>query len=143
LERWRSVPGRLDGTGATVVLMAEELTAAASEPVEAVKARQATEIAGLVAQAERAGERAIAGRAIIEDRHRREQRRVRTDEMRAGLATLASVYRARLDGSPPLQVLSTALRAVELVGEAADRLTRNVNDILLLEWLLLRLDSLA
>jgi hypothetical protein len=40
-------------------------------------------------------------------------------------------------------VLSTALRAVELVGEAADRLTRNVNDILLLEWLLLRLDSLA
>ncbi|MGD0595083.1 MAG: hypothetical protein ABSB54_15560 [Acidimicrobiales bacterium] len=143
LERWRSLPSRLDGTGATVVLLAEELVAAASEPVEAVKGRQAVEMAGLAAQAERLGERAIPGRTVIEDRHRREQRRVRTDEMRAGLAALAGVYRGRLEGSPPASVMSTALRAVELVGEAADRLTRNVNDVLLLEWLLLRLDSLA
>jgi DNA polymerase-3 subunit delta' len=143
LERWRSIPTRLDGTGATVVLLAEALVAAASEPVEAVRARQVVEMAELTAQAERSGERAVPGRALIEDRHRREQRRVRTDEMRAGLATLAGVYRARLEGSPPVSVMSTALRAVELVGEAAERLTRNANDVLLLEWLLLRLDSLA
>jgi DNA polymerase III subunit delta' len=143
LDRWRSLPSRLDGTGATVVLLAEELVAAASEPVETVKARQAAELAELAAQSERLGERAIPGRAAIEDRHRREQRRVRTDEMRAGLATLAGVYRGRLEGSPPAHTMSTALRAVELVGEAAERLTRNVNDLLLLEWLLLRLDSLA
>lgn len=142
LERWRSVPTRLDGTGATVVLLAEELVSAAAEPVEAVKVRQAAEMEELAAQAERQGERSIPGRAVIEERHRREQRRVRTDEMRAGLATLAGVYRARLDGSPPA-VVSTALRAIDLVGEAAERLTRNVNDMLLLEWLLLRLDSLA
>lgn len=143
LERWRSVPSRLDGTGATVVLLAEELVAAASEPVEAVKARQAAEMAELAAQAERLGERTVPGRSLIEERHRREQRRARTDEMRAGLATLAGVYRGRLEGSPPPPVMSAALRAVELVGEAAERLTRNVNDVLLLEWLLLRLDSLA
>ncbi len=142
LERWRSVPTRLDGTGATVVLLAEELVGAAAEPVEAVKVRQAAEMADLAAQAERQGERSVPGRAVIEDRHRREQRRVRTDEMRAGLATLAGVYRTRLEGSPPA-VMSAALRAIDLVGEAADRLTRNVNDLLLLEWLLLRLDSLA
>ena len=142
LERWRSVPTRLDGTGATVVLLAEELVSAAAEPVEAVKVRQAAEMEELAAQAERQGERSIPGRAVIEERHRREQRRVRTDEMRAGLATLGGVYRARLDGSPPA-VVSTALRAIDLVGEAAERLTRNVNDMLLLEWLLLRLDSLA
>jgi DNA polymerase-3 subunit delta' len=142
LERWRAVPTRLDGTGATVVLLAEELVGAAAEPVEAVKARQAAEMAEMAAQAERQGERSIPGRAVIEDRHRREQRRVRTDEMRAGLATLAGVYRTRLEGSP-LAVMSAALRAIDLVGEAADRLTRNVNDVLLLEWLLLRLDSLA
>jgi DNA polymerase-3 subunit delta' len=136
------VPTRLDGTGATVVLLAEELVGAAAEPVEAVKARQAAEMAEMAAQAERQGERSIPGRAVIEDRHRREQRRVRTDEMRAGLATLAGVYRTRLEGSP-LAVMSAALRAIDLVGEAADRLTRNVNDVLLLEWLLLRLDSLA
>jgi DNA polymerase-3 subunit delta' len=143
LERWRTVPSRLDGTGATVVQLAEELVAAATDPVEAVKARQEAEMAELAVQAERAGERGIAGRAVIEERHRREQRRVRTDEVRAGLATLAGVYRARLEGSPPAQVLSVALRALDLVGEAHERLTRNVNDILLLEWLLLRLDSLA
>jgi len=143
LELWRSVPTRLDGPGATVVLLAEELVAAASEPVEAVKARQAAELAELAWQAERFGERAIPGRTLVEDRHRREQRRVRTDELRAGLATLAGVYRARLEGSPPPVVMSTALRAVELVEEAAERLTRNANDLLLLEWLLLRLGSLA
>lgn len=143
LERWRTVPARLDGTGARVVQLAEELVAAASEPVEAVRLRQVAEMAELASQAERSGERGIAGRALIEDRHRREQRRVRTDEMRAGLATLAGVYRARLDALPPTQVMSVALRAVDLVGEAHERLTRNVGDVLLLEWLLLRLDSLA
>jgi DNA polymerase III subunit delta' len=143
LDRWRTVPTRLDGTGARVVQLAEELVAAASEPVEAVKSRQDEEMVELASQAERAGERGIAGRALIEDRHRREQRRVRTDEMRAGLATLAGVYRARLEGSPPTQVMSVALRAVDLVEQAHERLTRNVGDVLLLEWLLLRLDSLA
>jgi DNA polymerase-3 subunit delta' len=143
LERWRTVPVRLDGTGATVVKLAEELVAASSEPVEAVRARQEAEMAELALQAERSGERGIAGRALIEDRHRREQRRVKTDEMRAGLATLAGVYRARLEASPGTQVMSVALRAVDLVGEAHERLTRNVGDLLLLEWLLLRLDSLA
>jgi DNA polymerase-3 subunit delta' len=78
LERWRTIPSRLDGTGATVVQLAEELVAAASEPIGAVKARQAAEMTELASQAERSGERGIAGRAFIEDRHRREQRRVCT-----------------------------------------------------------------
>ena len=41
------------------------------------------------------------GRKAIEDRHRREQRQVRTDELRAGLATLASAYRSRLGDREP------------------------------------------
>jgi DNA polymerase III subunit delta' len=142
LERWRSVPVRLDGTGATVVTLAEELLAAAAEPVETLKERQVAEIAELQASAERAGERSLPGRAVVEERHRREQRRVRTDEMRAGLSTLAGVYRNRLEGSPA-HTRATALRAIELVGQAAERLTRNVNELLLLEWLFLQLDSLA
>ncbi|MHB1508785.1 MAG: hypothetical protein ACYCST_13155 [Acidimicrobiales bacterium] len=143
LERWRSIPSRLDGTGATVVILAEELVAASLEPLESVKARQSAELEALASQAERFGERAIPGRAAIEDRHRREQRRVRADEMRAGFATLAGVYRARLDGPQGTPGVSASLRAVELIAEAAERLQRNVNEVLLLEWLLLRLDSLA
>lgn len=143
LELWRSVPLRLDGTGATVVRLAEELSAAAAEPVEAVKRRQEAEMTELAAQAERLGERSVPGRSLIDDRHRREQRRVRADELRAGMATLATVYRGRLEGSPTSAGVSASLRAVELLAEATERLTRNVNELLLLEWLLLRLDSLA
>lgn len=143
LERWRSVPLRLDGTGATVVQLAEELAGAAAEPVEAVKRRQDAEMAELLAQAERQGERGVPGRTLIEDRYRREQRRVRTDEMRAGMSALGGVYRGRLEGSPPLTGVSAGLRALELLAEATERLARNVNELLLLEWLLLRLDSLA
>ncbi|MGD0082578.1 MAG: hypothetical protein ABSD78_05200 [Acidimicrobiales bacterium] len=142
LDRWRTLPTRLDGTGATVVQLAEELAAAASEPVEILKARQEAEMRELAAQAERAGERGIPGRAQVEERYRRELRRVRTDELRAGLSALAATYRSRLDGSPRPQVAKSLLLALELVDEASLRLTRNANEMLLLEWLLLRLDSL-
>lgn len=143
LERWRSVPARLDGTGATVMSLAEELVAASSEPVEVVKARQAAELAHLADMAEQAGERGVTGRQLIDDRHRREQRRVRTDELRAGLGALAGTYRSRLGDPLPASVLSVQLRALGLIDEATERLTRNVNEPLLLEWLLCRLDGLA
>jgi DNA polymerase-3 subunit delta' len=143
LDRWRTLPTRLDGTGATVVQLAEELSSAASEPVEVLKVRQAAEMSELAAQAERSGERTIPGRALIEDRHRRELRRVRTDELRAGLSALASTYRSRLDDASRAQVAKASLLALELVDEASLRLTRNANETLLLQWLLLRLDSLV
>jgi DNA polymerase-3 subunit delta' len=143
LERWRQIPARLDGTGATVVLLAEELIAGANEPVEVVKARQAEELAHLAALAEQAGERAVPGRPVVEERHRREQRRVRTDELRAGLAALSATYRDRLADGRRAAGLSIQLRAIDLVNEASERLTRNPNEALLLEWLLVRLDSLT
>jgi len=143
LERWRNIPSRLDGTGATIGTLVEELIAAANEPVEVVKARQAEELEHLATLAEQAGERAIPGRPLVEERHRREQRRVRTDELRAGLAALSATYRDRLADGRPSAGLSIQLRAIELVNEASERLVRNPNEPLLLEWLLLRLDSLT
>jgi DNA polymerase-3 subunit delta' len=143
LGLWRAIPARLDGTGAMAVSVAEELVAAASEPVEVVKVRQAEELAQLSQLAEQYGERGIPGRQAVDDRHRREQRRTRTDELRAGLSALAGIYRSRLNDPMPASMISAQLRALELISEAADRLTRNVNDTLLLEWLLCRLDSLA
>ena len=150
MERWRQIPGRLDGTGATVALLADELVEAASEPVNVVKQVNAAELISLAEQAKQAGERAIPGRAVIDERHRREERRVRIDDLRAGLATLAATYRVRLDDAGGeaqhglgLSAISVPLQAVELVNEAADRLTRNPNETLLLQWLLLRLDGLT
>jgi len=68
---------------------------------------------------------------------------MRTDELRAGFSALAATYRSRLDGSPRAQVAKASLLALELVDEASVRLTRNANETLLLQWLLLRLDSLV
>ena len=95
-DRWRAIPERLDGSGATVAVLAAELHATADELVDVLKEQQAVELQALVDESTRFGERRLAGRQGIEDRHRREQRRVRTDELRAGLAILASVYRSRL-----------------------------------------------
>lgn len=139
LERWRSVPTALDGSGATLVALARELLAAAEEPVALVRERQAAELRGRLEEARRLGERSLPGRAAIEERHRREQRRVRTDELRAGLGALAQVYRERL-ADPSSRRARVALGALEAVEEASRRLSRNVNEQLLLEWLLLRLE---
>jgi len=141
LQRWRTVPSRLDGTGAAVVVLAEELLASASGPIEVVRARQAEELASLQAEAEQRGERVISGRAVIEARHRRELRRVRTDELRAGLDTLLFVYRERLADPVDARRLRTTLAAMAAIDEAATRLSRNVNETMLLQWLLLRLDT--
>jgi DNA polymerase-3 subunit delta' len=141
LERWRTVPGRLDGTGARVVELVDELRAAADEPVEVVRVLQAAELAQLAAVAEQRGDRGIPGRQAIDDRHKREQRRVRTDELRAGMATLAATYRERLLGPEvSSQRLAGTLGALETINDASSRLGRNVNEPMLLQWLLLRLD---
>ena len=93
---WRSVPTRLDGTGAAAAALATELLTSAEDAVEPLRARHRAEMEGLVESAEQRGERAVAGRKEIEDRHNREERRLRTDELRAGFAVLAAAYRDRL-----------------------------------------------
>lgn len=137
LARWRSLPDRLDGTGATVAVLASELVEATDELVTVLKAQQAEE---LEQAQERSGERALPGRQAIEDRHRREQRRVRTDELRAGLSSLAGAYRARLAESRDPAALAHDIASCQAVDDAAAALVRNPNETLLLQALLLRLD---
>jgi DNA polymerase-3 subunit delta' len=143
-ERWRAIPERLDGSGATVAVLAGELYAAADELVEVVKEQQEAEMAALVEESAKFGERRIQGRQAIEDRYKREQRRVRTDEIRAGLAILAAVYRSRLGaaGMPThrVQGVTAALAAIDATSAA---LVRNPNELLLLQHLLIDLDGAA
>src|SRR3954468_1904076 len=93
---WRAVPGRLDGTGATVAALVGELLAATDTVLEPIRERHSEEKAALDERLKLTGERG-AGRRELEDRQKREERRLRTDELRSGLATLASVYRDRLE----------------------------------------------
>jgi DNA polymerase III subunit delta' len=141
-ERWRRLPERLDGTGATIAVAASELLAASEELVAVLRQRQEEELAELVERSKSQGERALSGRPAIEARHRREQRRVRTDELRAGFATLLDAYRSRI-----VMPEVAASRLAQLLGfcdrieEAARYLDRNPSELLLLESLLIDLDQ--
>jgi DNA polymerase-3 subunit delta' len=140
--RWASVPDRLDGTGAAVAVLTDELLASADELIEPLRLRQAAEVEELEARAARYGERGLGGggRKGLTDRHKREQRRVRMDELRAGLATLAGAYRDRLtQGGQGARSAAAALRAVEIIGDTAESLERNPNETLLVQALLVRL----
>jgi DNA polymerase-3 subunit delta' len=132
------VPGRLDGTGAAVATVVDELQAATDTVLEPLRARQAGEREAVAARAERYGERGT-GRREMEERHRREERRLRTDELRSGLATLASVYRDRLvAGGGQARACLDALEALRAANEV---LVRNPNETLQLQALFLRLTA--
>jgi DNA polymerase-3 subunit delta' len=150
---WRDVPSRLDGTGATAAAMAAELLASAEEAVEPLRAEHQVEMQARADQAEATGERGVPGRKEIEDRHNREERRWRADEIKAGLGVLAGAYRdrlvdlvtgARTSGSGRLsekvQELSGAVSAVEGV---CVEMVRNPNESLMLEALLVRLSAVT
>jgi DNA polymerase-3 subunit delta' len=118
-EAWRAIPGRLDGTGATAAALADDLVRLLDSSVEPLRARHDAERAALEERnakavevtgrgGGRAGGRAVkallnSGISELENRQRREIRRQRTDELRAGLATLAGAYRDRLaaESIPP------------------------------------------
>ncbi len=154
-ELWRSVPSRLDGTGSAAALLAAELLSSAEDALEPVRARHRAEMEGLGSEAEQRGERAVPRRKEIEDRQHREERRWRTDELRAGFAVLAAAYRDRLlslaapDPMPSAWSGRTEERIRELTGAVAvverssAELVRNPNESLLLEAMLVRLSAVT
>lgn len=144
---WASIADRLDGTGGRAAALASELTTATDAAVATLGARHQQEVADLTNQAEAVGERTSALRKSLEDRHRREQRRWRTDELRAGLGVLAGVYRDRtvaaaVAGSASSSAGRRSVAAMTLVEDAARTLVRNPNEALLLQALLVRIGRL-
>lgn len=135
---WRGAPARLDGTGASAAALAGELLAGLETVVEPLRSRQAAELAELEERARLYGDR-VGDRKELEARHKREERRVRTDELRFGLAALAAAYRDRLGAAADPAL---GLAAVEAVTAANQALARNPNVPLLLQALLVRLGRL-
>jgi DNA polymerase-3 subunit delta' len=136
-EAWRTVPRRLDGTGATAAAAADELLAHVKAAEEPLAARHQAELTALEERVRVSGERG-AGRRQLDERHRRERRRLRTDELRFGLATLLSTYRDALAGSGDARGCLDAIAAIE---NANRELLRNPNETLLLQALLVRLSA--
>ena len=132
---WRRLPDALDGTGATVATLVDELQLQVESILESLAVQQAVELVELDRLDDIAGRK--RGRKEVEDRHKREVRRVRTDELQAGLATLAGAYRDRLAAGRCDTACFDAIR------DATAHLVRNPNEALLLSALLLRLSPRA
>jgi DNA polymerase-3 subunit delta' len=133
---WRNAVDRLDGTGATAAALATELLELVDGVIDPVRARQADDQRAMEERAKQYGERGV-GRRDLETRQKREQRRVRMDELRSGLAVLAGAYRDRLTSGAPGAAVSMA--AVTAVRKANEALQHNPNETLLLQALLVRL----
>ena len=145
-EAWRSLPERLDGRGSTVTQLVAELTTQLDEALAPLDERHRIELEDLEERIERYG---LARGALktAEERHKRERRKFRTDELRFGLAVLARACRDRLAArlAAPAAVGAVgpdALGPFAAVQAAAEALERNPNEVLLLEALLLRLHPL-
>jgi len=137
ISTWRSIPKRLDGTGHLVGSIVVEVLGMVESAAEPVRTRHEAELADLEERVARVGERG-SGRKDLIDRHKRELRRHRADELRAGLAALVGSYRDLLvsDGGVSGGDVS---KAGELVQQAVEALPQNPNERLMLQALLVRL----
>ncbi|MCB1014572.1 MAG: hypothetical protein KDB10_05580 [Acidimicrobiales bacterium] len=134
-EAWRTVPDRLDGTGAAVMVAVDELRALIDRAQAPLTARHEREMEELAERVERYGQRG-SGAAQLTAQHKREVRRARVDEVRLGLATLARRAADELAEARRPQEQLDRLAAIQAASEA---LVRNPNEALLLEDLLFRL----
>ncbi len=141
---------RLDGSGATVAQLAEELVELLKRSAAPLSRRQEAEAAELADRHPResatlpgraAQSLARAGGRELEERHRREQRRQRTDELRTGLAALAGAYRDRAVAGTLAP--GRAAEAVALIDGLASDLEFNPGELLAVQALLVRLDRVT
>lgn len=160
---WRAVPSRLDGNGATAAAVADELVALLDSSVEPLTARHGSERAALEERNARAAEVTGSGRGKgratkaalsagikeLEERQRREVRRQRTDELRAGLASLAGAYRDRLAApremrSPRAAIdVANSMDSIALIDQLGSDLQYNPGELLALQALLVKLGRIA
>jgi hypothetical protein len=146
---WSSVPDRLSGTGVVAAELVRGLIESAERAVEPLRTEHARELERLTQEAAEFGEKTLPGRKEITERYQREERRWRTDALRAGLGALARAYRERMitqaagsDGAADVHAQAAA-QAVSLITDAARALPRNPLESLLLQSLLVRLGALS
>ncbi|MGB5757246.1 MAG: hypothetical protein WBM50_10055 [Acidimicrobiales bacterium] len=138
---WQDVPRRLDGSGYMATELVNEVRSGMDRAQGPLEVQHQAEIEQLEARVEQLGERG-SGRSELVARHKREIRRLRSDELRFGLATLARTYRDHLvdgSGSALMMTEPQTYEALQAIQIAAENLIRNPNEALLLQDLFLRL----
>ena len=147
---WASVPEELHPAGTSAAGLARRVLDSADRAVEPLREAHARELELLTAAAKEMGERSLPGRKEMVEQYQRQERRYRTDALRAGLGVLARAYRAQVAtalAARPVAVgdpdVRSAVAAVGLITETAEALPRNPNEGLLLQSLFVRLAALA
>lgn len=139
-EFFADIPRRIDGTGATVIEIVERISSMLDDCVEPIHRRHEQEIADLERNLQLMGVKR-GGKKALEDRHKREIRRHRTDELRAGLTEIAGTYRDELARNPGILRPEAYTDAVTRIHGAMRHLALNVNESLLLRDLIWSLPS--
>ena len=134
----RSMPGRLNDTGARAAELAAEVKALIDDAQEVIDARHVREAAEMEERVERYGQRG-SGKKDLVDRHKREVRRHRTAELRLALAIFASVYRDALASARHPDEIVEAIHRLDRV---ALKLEVFPNETLMLQSLMAQLPAL-
>lgn len=138
MDAWRSIPQRLNGTGSVAAEIAGEIRAHLDDALVPLSAAHEAEMKKL-ADTESAYGQSGGAKKDLEARHRREVRRLRTDEIRLCLAILAERYRVELNS--PRRAKET-IEALEALSQTSEALVRNPNEALLLQALMWRLPNI-
>ncbi len=137
-----NIPRRIDGTGATVAAIVEQILGMIDESLEPLLLRHEQEIIDIEKTLVLMGVKR-GGKKQLEDKHKREVRRHRTDELRAGLTEIAGVYRDELVRNTDMMRPDAYTTAISRIHEAMRKLSLNANEAILLRDLIWSLPSPA
>ena len=140
-EAFASIPYKLDGSGATVALIVDEIFELIEQATVPLISEQKKELDELEARVSLTGERG-SGRKALQDRQKRQLRKFHTDELRSGLATIAGTYHALIVSDTQYPEEPKYHDAIHRIHKAMGSLGLNVNEELLLQSLFLQCPSL-
>lgn len=140
-EAFASIPYKLDGSGATVALIVDEIFELIEQATAPLIAEQRKELDELESRISLTGERG-SGRKALQDRHKRQLRKFNTDELRSGLSTIAGTYHSLIVSETQYPDESKYHDAIHRIHKAMGSLGLNVNEELLLQSLFLHCPSL-
>jgi hypothetical protein len=140
-EAFAAIPYKLDGSGATVALIVDEIFELIEQATTSLIAEQKKELEELEARVTLTGERG-SGRKTLQDRHKRQLRKFNTDELRSGLSTIAGTYHSLIVSETQYTDEAKYHDAIHRIHKAMGSLGLNVNEELLLQSLFLHCPSL-
>jgi len=136
-----NIPYKLDGSGATVALIVDEIFELIEQATSPLVSEQKRELEELEARVSLTGERG-SGRKALQDRHKRQLRKFNTDELRSGLSTIAGTYHSLIVSETQYPDEPKFHDAIHRIHKAMGSLGLNVNEELLLQSLFLHCPSL-